>query len=89
MQGNPNDTRGGAGTCSGDSGGPVFLDDYLVTVSSSGFNTICRSINGYQRTDAAVVQDWLVLTTDQITTRDGGPSRSPTPITAAPGRRHP
>ncbi|MDN4609374.1 S1 family peptidase [Arthrobacter burdickii] len=63
LQGNPNDPRGGGGTCSGDSGGPVFLDGYLVAVSSYGFNTICRYIDGYQRTDIAVVQDWLALTT--------------------------
>lgn len=59
LQGNPNDPRGGGGTCSGDSGGPVFLDGYLVAVSSYGFNTICRYIDGYQRTDVGVVQDWL------------------------------
>lgn len=59
LQGNPNDPRGGGGTCSGDSGGPVFLDGYLVAVSSYGFNTICRYIDGYQRTDVEVVQDWL------------------------------
>lgn len=59
LQGNPNDNRGGGGTCSGDSGGPVFLDGYLVAVSSYGFNTICRYIDGYQRVDLDVVQDWL------------------------------
>ncbi|HLL62026.1 MAG TPA: trypsin-like serine protease [Propionibacteriaceae bacterium] len=30
LNGNPADTRGGGGTCFGDSGGPVFLDGYLV-----------------------------------------------------------
>ena len=64
LQGNPHDTRGGGGTCFGDSGGPVFLNGYLVAVSSYGFNTICRYIDGYQRTDIAVVQDWLALMTD-------------------------
>ncbi|WP_104118967.1 trypsin-like serine protease [Arthrobacter sp. B1805] len=59
LQGNPNDPRGGGGTCFGDSGGPVFLNGYLVAVSSYGFNTICRYIDGYQRTDIAVVQDWF------------------------------
>lgn len=59
LQGNPHDPRGGGGTCSGDSGGPVLLNDYLVAVSSYGFNSICRYIDGYQRTDIAVVQQWL------------------------------
>jgi secreted trypsin-like serine protease len=59
LQGNPHDNRGGGGTCSGDSGGPVFHDGYLVAVTSYGFNTICRYIDGYQRTDIDVVQNWL------------------------------
>jgi hypothetical protein len=37
MNGNPNDNRGGGGTCFGDSGGPAFLDGYLVAVTSYGY----------------------------------------------------
>jgi hypothetical protein len=64
LHGNPNDPRGGGGTCSGDSGGPVFLNGHLVAVSSYGFNTICRYIDGYQRTDTARIQDWLTPTSN-------------------------
>jgi len=57
--GNPNDTRGGGGTCFGDSGGPVFLNGYLVAVTSYGYTQNCRYLGGYQRVDIPVAQDWL------------------------------
>ena len=56
---NPNDVRGGGGTCFGDSGGPVFLDGYLVAVTSNTYTSNCRYLGGYQRVDIEVVQDWL------------------------------
>lgn len=59
LNGNLNDTRGGGGTCFGDSGGPLFLDGYLVAVTSYGLTSNCRYIDGYQRVDIPVVQDWL------------------------------
>ena len=59
LNGNPNDTRGGGGTCFGDSGGPVFLNGYLVAVTSYGYTANCRYLDGYQRVDIPVVQDWL------------------------------
>ena len=59
LNGNPNDNRGGGGTCFGDSGGPVFLNGYLVADTSYGYTDNCRYLGGYQRTDIAVVQDWL------------------------------
>ncbi|MDQ0922480.1 hypothetical protein QF038_000988 [Pseudarthrobacter sp. W1I19] len=59
FQGNPNDNRGGGGSCFGDSGGPAFLNGYLVAVSSYGFTANCRYIDGYQRVDIPIVQDWL------------------------------
>jgi trypsin len=59
LNGNFNDTRGGGGTCFGDSGGPVFLDGYLVAVTSYGYTQNCRYLGGYQRVDIPVVQDWL------------------------------
>lgn len=59
LNGNPNDPRGGGGTCFGDSGGPVFLDGYLVAVTSYGYTANCRYLGGYQRVDIPVVQDWL------------------------------
>ncbi|MER7501338.1 trypsin-like serine protease [Nonomuraea pusilla] len=57
--GNYHDTRGGGGTCFGDSGGPVFLKGYLVAVTSYGYTDNCRYLGGYQRIDIPVVQDWL------------------------------
>ncbi|MHA7264226.1 trypsin-like serine protease [Arthrobacter sp. TMN-37] len=59
LQGNPNDNRGGGGTCFGDSGGPVFHDGYLVAVTSYTYTANCRYLGGYQRVDIPVVQDWL------------------------------
>jgi hypothetical protein len=59
LNGNPNDPHGGGGTCFGDSGGPVFLNGYLVAVTSYGYTANCRYLGGYQRVDIPVVQDWL------------------------------
>jgi hypothetical protein len=59
LNGNPNDIRGGGGTCFGDSGGPVFLNGYLVAVTSYGYTQNCRYLGGYQRVDIPVVQGWL------------------------------
>jgi hypothetical protein len=59
LNGNPNDTRGGGGTCFGDSGGPVFLNGYIVAVTSYTYTGNCRYLGGYQRVDIPVVQDWL------------------------------
>ena len=59
LNGNPNDPHGGGGTCFGDSGGPVFLDGYLVAVTSYGYTANCRYLGGYQRVDITVVQNWL------------------------------
>jgi hypothetical protein len=59
MNGNPADTRGGGGTCFGDSGGPAFLNGELVAVTSYGYTSNCRYLGGYQRVDIPVVQDWL------------------------------
>ncbi|NEK85434.1 trypsin-like serine protease [Blastococcus saxobsidens] len=58
--GNEHDNRGGGGSCFGDSGGPSFdPQGYLVTVTSYGYTSNCRYIDGLQRVDIAVVQDWL------------------------------
>ncbi|MBI4883305.1 MAG: trypsin-like serine protease [Actinobacteria bacterium] len=59
MNGNINDSRGTGGTCFGDSGGPAYLNGYIVTVTSYGYTNNCRYIGGYQRIDIAVVQNWL------------------------------
>jgi hypothetical protein len=59
-QGN-GDGRGG--TCSGDSGGPVFLGDSesntIVAVTSFGMNSICRGTDYGYRIDRQEVLDWI------------------------------
>jgi hypothetical protein len=60
VNGNEHDTRGGGGSCFGDSGGPTFDEArFVVTVTSYGYTSNCRYIDGLQRVDIAVVQDWL------------------------------
>jgi hypothetical protein len=59
LNGNPNDTRGGGGTCFGDSGGPVFLNGYLVAVTSYGYTDNCRYLGGYQRLDIAESRNFI------------------------------
>jgi hypothetical protein len=61
VNGNEHDRRGTGGTCFGDSGGPAFHGDYQVTVTSYGYNDVCRYLDGLQRIDIPVVQDWLAL----------------------------
>jgi hypothetical protein len=59
-QGNGDD-RGG--TCSGDSGGPVFLggpdSNIIVGVTSFGMNSICRGTDFSYRVDQTAVLDWI------------------------------
>src|SRR5918997_3312569 len=51
------------GTCSGDSGGPVFYggveSNTIVAVTSFGMNAWCRGVDFSYRTDTAAVQDWI------------------------------
>lgn len=54
------DNRGTGGTCFGDSGGPAYLNGYIVTVTSYGYTSNCRYLGGYQRLDIPVVRDWLL-----------------------------
>jgi secreted trypsin-like serine protease len=59
-QGNGDD-RGG--TCSGDSGGPVFLggpeSNTIVAVTSFGLNSLCRGTDFGYRVDRQEVLDWI------------------------------
>jgi hypothetical protein len=59
VNGNINDTRGTGGTCFGDSGGPTFLNGYVVAVTSYTYTANCRYLGGLQRIDIKAVQDWL------------------------------
>jgi hypothetical protein len=60
LQGNGN---GRGGTCSGDSGGPVFLgkssSNLIVGVTSFGLNAICRGTDFSYRLDRQEVLDWI------------------------------
>lgn len=49
------------GTCSGDSGGPTFIDDTntVVAVTSFGVNTTCAGTSGVYRIDTADDLAWL------------------------------
>ena len=59
-QGNGN---GRSGTCSGDSGGPVFLgatsSNLIVAVTSFGLNALCRGTDFGYRIDRQEVLDWI------------------------------
>jgi secreted trypsin-like serine protease len=54
---------GRGGTCSGDSGGPVFLggsdSNLIVAVTSFGLNALCRGTDFSYRVDRAEVLDWI------------------------------
>ncbi|KRA38165.1 MULTISPECIES: trypsin-like serine protease [unclassified Nocardioides] len=57
--GNEKDIFGTGGTCFGDSGGSLWLNGAVVAVTSYGYTSNCRYIDGYQRIDIPVVADWL------------------------------
>ena len=57
--------RGRGGTCSGDSGGPVFYPadtNVIVGVTSFGLNEWCRGTDFAYRTDTQAVIDWILQT---------------------------
>ena len=58
--------KGKGGTCSGDSGGPIFLGGYesnlIVAVTSFGLNSYCRGIDFAYRVDTAAAQQWILDT---------------------------
>ncbi|MGH2446511.1 MAG: trypsin-like serine protease [Candidatus Limnocylindria bacterium] len=54
--------HGKGGTCSGDSGGPIFWPadtNQIVAVTSFGLNAWCRGTDFSYRLDTAAVQDWI------------------------------
>ena len=56
--------KGKGGTCSGDSGGPVFYGGYtsntIVAVTSFGLNSYCRGTDFGYRVDTQAAQDWIL-----------------------------
>lgn len=53
------------GTCSGDSGGPIFYpaaSNQIVAVTSFGMNSYCRGVDFSYRVDRTAVQDWISAT---------------------------
>jgi len=61
LQTNGNGT-GKGGTCSGDSGGPIFYpadSNTIVAVTSFGLNQWCRGVDFSYRLDRQEVQDWI------------------------------
>jgi secreted trypsin-like serine protease len=59
LQENEKNSQYGGGTCFGDSGGPIFLGDYVVGDTSFGSSQFCTGMGGYQRVDTQVIRDWL------------------------------
>ncbi len=62
------------GTCSGDSGGPVFYGGFesntIVAVTSFGMNAYCRGVDFSYRTDRQEVIDWIIMTVEDSTASD-------------------
>lgn len=56
---NENDSRGGGGSCFGDSGGPAFQGGYLVADTSFGASQFCRSFGGFYRLDTTDARSFL------------------------------
>jgi V8-like Glu-specific endopeptidase len=61
LQTTANASQDKGGTCSGDSGGPVFIDDtrVIASVTSFGFNAKCRGVDFSYRLDRQPVLDWI------------------------------
>lgn len=55
---NVNPAQDTGGVCSGDSGGPVFLNNEIVGLTSFG-NKNCLALDGLQRVDVASIQSWI------------------------------
>jgi secreted trypsin-like serine protease len=59
FQTNENDSKAGGGSCFGDSGGPVFLDGFVLGDDSYGNSLSCNATGGYQRADTAYSRAFL------------------------------
>lgn len=62
------------GTCSGDSGGPVFLggfeSDLIVAVTSFGMNAYCRGVDFSYRVDTEAAHEWIFETVEGSSAAD-------------------
>lgn len=62
--------EGFGGTCSGDSGGPVFLGDVdsnvIVAVTSFGLNAWCKGTDFSYRTDRQDIINWIYATSPTL-----------------------
>jgi hypothetical protein len=56
---NDNDSKAGGGSCFGDSGGPVFLDGYVLGDASYVNSLTCNATGSYQRDDTAYSRAFL------------------------------
>jgi hypothetical protein len=61
LQTTANASQGKGGTCSGDSGGPIFIGTtrVIAAVNSFGFNARCRGVDFSYRLDRQPVLDWI------------------------------
>jgi Trypsin len=66
LQTTANASQGKGGTCSGDSGGPIFIGTtrVIAAVSSFGFNARCRGVDFSYRLDRQPVLDWIANPVD-------------------------
>lgn len=55
----PGNGTGGSGICTGDSGGPLFLDGRIVAVASFSVGKYCNGVSGAYRLDTAQAQSFL------------------------------
>jgi len=66
--------NGKGGTCSGDSGGPIFLGGFesnlIVAVTSFGLNSYCRGVDFAYRVDTAAAQQWIFDTVNSSSAAD-------------------
>ena len=56
---NDQDSKAGGGSCFGDSGGPVFVNGYVLGDASYVNSFSCNATGSYQRTDTAYSRSFL------------------------------
>lgn len=56
---NDKDSKGGGGSCFGDSGGPVFFEGFVLGDASYVNSLSCNATGGYQRVDTFYAREFL------------------------------